>query len=111
MENTDMLDLGKLSAQDLALITRQTGVECELRFRRIAEASDPTDAALQDLLGEMAREARLQAPAEEEGRRPFGSGRRLTPEGAREFIRESLPSLAKGFGEGMLHRDIALFYA
>lgn len=108
-----MLDLEKLTPQDLTQITRQAGEECALRFRRIAGAADPADAALQELLGEMAREARLQlqlAP-EEEARRPFGSGHRLTPDGVREFIRGSLPSLTKGFGEGMLHRDIALFYA
>jgi hypothetical protein len=108
-----MLDLEKLSAKDLSAMSRQAGVECGLRFYEIAQASDPSDWALQDLLREMAKEARLQTPVlpEEEGRRPFGAARRMAADGVREFIRTSLPSLSKGFGEGTLHRDIALFYA
>ena len=108
-----MVELERLSTRELTQIGRQAAEECERRFRRIAEASDPSDSALQDLLREMAAEARLQvqAPEEEEHDRPFGSGRRTSPEGVREFLRASLPSLTKGFGEGALHRDIALFYA
>ena len=108
-----MLELERLSTQELAALSRQAAEECERRFRRIAEASDSSDMALQDLLCGMANEARLQlqAPSEDEGRRPFGSGRRVSEDGVREFIQASLPSLTKRFGEGTLHRDIALFYA
>jgi hypothetical protein len=61
----------------------------------------------------MANEAQfqVQAQADEEARHPFGSSRRLTADGIREFLRTSIPSLNKRFGEGTLHRDIALFYA
>ena len=107
------VDLDELSSGELTAITRQAGKECELRLRQIAHASDPFDAALQDLLGAMANEAQqqIQALPEAEARRPFGSSRRMTADGVREFIRTSIPSLTKGFGEGSLHRDIALFYA
>jgi len=108
-----MLDLEKLSAQELAMISRQAGEECGRRFRQIAGASDASDTALQELLGDMEKEARLQVQAipEAEGRLPFGAARRMASDGVREFIRASIPSLTKGFGEGTLHRDIALFYA
>jgi len=108
-----MLDLERLTPQDLATLGCHAAEECERRFRGIAQASDPADAALQELLREMADEAHLQveAPAEERRQLPFGSGRRVTPDGIREFIRASLPSLTKRFGEGTLHRDIAMFYA
>jgi len=104
-----MLDLEQLSTQDLSTLGRYAAEECERRFRGIAAASDPADAALQELLRDMAEEARLQG--EEDRRLPFGSGRRMSPDGVREFLRASLPSLAKSFGEGTLHRDIAMFYA
>jgi len=108
-----MLDLERLSTHDLATLGRHAAEACERRFRGIAEASDPSDAALQDLLRAMADEARLQVepPAEQDLRQPFGAGRRVSPDGVREFIRASLPSLMKSFGEGTLHRDIAMFYA
>jgi len=105
-----MLDLEKLTVEELALISREAGEECGQRFRRIAQAADPTDLALQSLLGAMATETELQVLREEESR-PFGAGHRMTPNGMREFIRTSIPSLTKRFGEGTLHRDNALFYA
>jgi hypothetical protein len=106
-----MLELERRSTRELNQIGRQAEEECERRFRRIADASDPSDSALQDLLREMAAKAGLQvqAPEAEEHHRPFGSGRRTSPEGVREFLRASLRSLTKGFGEGRLHRDAALF--
>ena len=108
-----MLDLDKLSTRELAMIRHQTAEECEFRLRRIAAASDPADQALQDLLRSMAKETWLQIQAhwEGDGRGPFGSSSRLSPDGVREFIHASLPSLTRRFGEGMLHRDNALFYA
>ena len=108
-----MLDLEKLTERDLATISRQAAEECESRLRRIAAASDPGDLALQELLRSMATDAWLQSQAlsEDKLESPFGSAKRRAPDGAREFIRASLPSLAKSFGEGTLHRDNALFYA
>ncbi len=101
-----MLDLEKLSPEQLTAVTRQAGEECAVRLRQIAEASDPLDSALQALLSEMAEEASLQVQAI-----PDGSSRRMIADGVREFIRTSIPSLGKRFGEGTLHRDNALFYA
>lgn len=107
-----MLDLEKLSPEKLTAMTRQAGKECAWRLRQIAEASDPSDSALQSLLREMAREAQLQAQAflqEEDD--PPGSSPPVNADGVHEFIRASIPSLGKRFGEGALHRDNALFYA
>ena len=108
-----MLDLEKLTARDLTFLSRQAAEECESRLRRIAAASEPGDVALQDLLRSMARDAwiQIQAFSDDIVEPPFGSSRRRAPDGAREFIRASLPSLTKSFGEGTLHRDNALFYA
>jgi hypothetical protein len=108
-----MLDLEKLSAQDLAMISRQAAEECEFRLRRIAAASDPEDLALQELLKSMARDAWLQIRtlSDGDGGSAFGSSTRRAPDGGREFVRAALPSLTKSFGEGTLHRDNALFYA
>lgn len=104
-----MLDLEKLSAEELRMVGRKAAEECGSRFRQIAEASDPCDAALQELLGSMARD--LGHRFLEMGRDPFGSSSRRSADGVRAFIRGSFPSLTKKFGEGTLHRDIALFYA
>jgi rubrerythrin len=104
-----MLDLENLSAEELTLIGREAAEECGSRFREIAEASDPCDTALRELLGSMATEVLAQVQSEHGD--PFGASCRRTAEGVREFIRASLPTLTKRFGEGVLHRDIALFYA
>jgi rubrerythrin len=102
-----MLDLKELSSADLARVCRQAGEECSFRYGQIARAADPSDRALQDLLMRMARETQLQADAFE-GESAAGS---LSSVQIRETLRTELPSLTKGFGEGVLHRDIALFYA
>ena len=108
-----MLDLHEVATQDLATIGRQAGEECESRLRQIAQASDPADIALQELLARMAAEIRQQARTIQGPRDPFVllAGSRLAPEDVREFILASLSSLTKGFGEGRLHRDNALFFA
>lgn len=105
-----MLELGKLSARELAILSRRAEEECSRRFRQIAEAADPSDLALQTLLRDMAVEAELQTPLEEMGP-SFGFGLRMTPTGIRELVQASIPTLTKGFGEGTFHRDNALFYA
>lgn len=105
-----MLDLKDLTTAQLSLICRRAGEECVRRIGRIARASDPSDRALQDLLRSMATEAQLQEQAFPDSQdRP---GRRsLVTEDVGDFIRGSFPSLSKSLGEGILHRDIALFYA
>jgi hypothetical protein len=108
-----MLELNELSTQELSMLRRQVREEFFLRFFHIARASDPSDQALQDLLMKMAKEAHVQAQSTPGGEEwpPFASARSLSVDQIREFIRTALPSLSKGFGEGVLHRDIALFYA
>lgn len=108
-----MLDLETLTSGDLADLSRQAAEECERRLRRIAGASDPLDAALQELLRSMADEIHGQGRtlAEEHGLAPSGSQRCMAPDEVREFLRSAFPSLGKSLGEGTLHRDIALFYA
>jgi rubrerythrin len=103
-----MLVLKELSSADLARVCRQAGQECSFRYGQISRAADPSDRALQDLLMRMARETQLQADAIE-GEAAAGSS--LSSVQIRETLRTELPSLTKGFGEGVLHRDIALFYA
>lgn len=108
-----MLDLYDATTEDLAAIGRQAGEACEQRLGQIAAASDPDDRALQDLLTRMAEEIHLQARAI--GHSPvrfvFQSGSGFSPEEVRRLIESSFTSLTKGFGEGRLHRDNALFFA
>ncbi|MBI3854408.1 MAG: hypothetical protein HY293_01820 [Planctomycetes bacterium] len=108
-----MLELDELCPRELAGICRVAGEECVRRLRQIAQASDPSDEALQGLLLKMASEARLQAEAlhEDEDRWKAGPPHPENGDEIRQFIRNSFTSLSKGFGEGRLHRDIALFYA
>lgn len=108
-----MVEAADLTARELSMLAREAGEECYARFARIALASDPDDHALQELLARMAREAYLQVQAFEKFELPPAPAGRGTVsfEDLRKFIRKALPSLDKGFGEGILHRDIALFYA
>lgn len=108
-----MLELKELSTPELSMIVRQVGEECVRRYADIAVATDPSDLALHDLLVTLAAEAYRQACVLQsaQGDGAFGSGCRLNPEGVRELIDHSFSSLSKGFGEGTLHRDNALFYA
>lgn len=105
-----MMDLEELTSEELSEITRQAGRECELRLRRIAEASDPLDLALRNLLGAMANEAVSEVRCLM-GDADADQGGHDVSSAIREFIRASIPSLVKKFGEGALHRDVALFYA
>jgi rubrerythrin len=105
-----MLELNGLSTQELSDLCRHGGQVCVSRFRQIAEAADPADRPLQELLSQMAKGADLQARAIPEVEEP--SSQQLRPRGEMmELIRSYLTSLSKGFGEGRLHRDIALFLA
>lgn len=108
-----MRDLNEQSTHELSMLAREAGEECYARFSQIAQASDPNDRALQELLVKMAREAYSQAQAFDKFEfrvDPHAEGF-LTFDGMRKLIRKALPSLSKSFGEGSLHRDIALFYA
>jgi len=108
-----MVELKELSSEDLARLRRYAGDACFIRLSQIARAADPSDQALQDLLMKMASEAPSRAktsPLDTDRRLP-ASGRLLSFNQIREAVLLALPSLSKSFGEGTLHRDIALFYA
>jgi hypothetical protein len=108
-----MMNLETLSSGDLAALCNKAGELCARRFRQIAQAADPSDRPLQDLLSRMAAEAESQARTLRDAEFPdadgYSSG--IAPEAAMNLIRDHLTSLSKGFGEGTLHRDIALFLA
>ena len=106
-----MLDLDRLSPEELTLVCRETGEECGSRFTQIAEASDPTDHALKILLERIASDTRLQARSIAGTTRPSDPPCRLTSEGVRRIVRSAVSFLSRSFGEGKLPRDIALYYA
>jgi hypothetical protein len=111
-----MLELKELSTHELSHLCREAGEVRVRRFTQIAEAADPTDRPLQELLAQMAqmpKVAELPARAVPDGEErqspeslPFRKRGELM-----ELLRSYLTSLSKGFGEGRLHRDIALFLA
>jgi len=106
-----MLDLDRLSSQELALVGKETGEECGSRLRQIAEASDPSDHALKELLEKVASDTDRQARSLPGEHRPDGPSCRLKSEGIRAMVRGTISFLSKSFGEGKLPRDIALYYA
>lgn len=108
-----MLETGNLSSSESAELCRLASEACSRRLDQIAEASDPSDHALQDLLRKMALEARAQTLDSWhrlEEPMPGGEGR-LCREGLREFLRGYFLSLSWGMGEGTMGRDVALFFA
>jgi hypothetical protein len=108
-----MMTLETLSTGDLAVLCRKAGEVCARRFKLIADASAASDHPLQDLLPRIAADAEreIQTHLEVEFPDPEGGSSQLAPEDAMSLIRGHLTSLSKGFGEGMLHRDVALFLA
>jgi hypothetical protein len=108
-----MRELDRLSSEELALVCRRTGEECGSRFSQIAKASDPSDYALRDLLEKMALETCQQARSIEirDESRPADGSERLTSDRVGAIVRSAISFLSKGFGEGRLSRDIALYHA
>ena len=108
-----MMTLEMLSTGHLTALCRKAGELCARRFRQIAQASDPSDRPLQELLSRMAAEEESQSRKLGASEAPFPDGypSGLAPDEAMTLIRGHLTSLSKGLGEGMLHRDIALFLA
>lgn len=108
-----MLELRDLSVKELTFLSEEAAKACAHRLTQIAQAADPSDGVLQNLLGELAHEASPIPPFLEEG----GEAGSLAPERplasskVKDFVRGSLNSLSKRFGEGRLDRDIALFFA
>ena len=84
------------------------------RFKAIAAAADPSDLALREVLQRMSQDADEQVATikELETRQPTnGEFRPSALEQGSQLIGQYLTSLKKSFGEGPLHRDIALFLA
>lgn len=105
--------LEDLSLRELLGLCGYAHQKCIARFERIGKNADPADRSLQELLGEMARRAEGQCESVEEyeGRLPDPGGPEVSPDDADHLIRRCFPSHTKGFGEGLVHRDVALFYA
>lgn len=106
-----MMNLGTLTSQELALVCKETGEECGSRLRQIAEASDPSDHALKELLERVALDTDREARSLAGVNRPVDTSDRLSSDGIRAMIRSAISFLSKSFGEGKLPRDIALYYA
>ncbi len=108
-----MLDLSELSQGALLALGRQALEACIRRFDEIAQAVDPTDRPLQDLLRKMASDTESQAARagwlQREGAEE--SPLPAPPPDAGRLLQSNLPSLSKSLGEGPLHRDVALFFA
>ena len=106
-----MRELDSLSSLDLALVCQKTSEECGCRYSQIAEASDPSDLALRELLEQMAWDSRFQAGSIEilDESPPSASSDQLTSERIGVIVRNAISFLSKGFGEGRRPRDIALY--
>lgn len=108
-----MLDFSDLAPCELLALGRRALELCARRFDEIAKAADPGDRPLRELLGRMALETEVQASSVEQHENQIPEESRLAsrPGEALGLIRSHLTSLSKSFGEGPLHRDIALFLA
>ncbi len=108
-----MLDFKDLASGEILALGRRAVELCVDRFGEIAEGADPADQPLQELLGRMSLEADIRATSLEdlENRLPEESRLPSRSEDALRLIRSYLTSLSKGFGEGPLNRDAALFFA
>lgn len=107
------MDLGRLSLKERLLLCERVEEACLRRLHEIARRSDPGDGPLRDFLGHLIREEEGHLA----GVRGFAE-RTLppVPDGAAGALLESMilsrfPSLSQGFGEGILSRDNALYFA
>ena len=80
---------------------------CGLRLRSLRRFADPQDRPLHRLLDERVEESDLQLRALER----LGAAELPENEDLAGFLRERFPSQRSGFGEGPLHRDVALYLA
>lgn len=102
-----------LSLRGLLGLCGHAHQRCIARFERIGKNADPADRSLQELLGEMARraEGQYETVKEYEGRLSETEATESSPNEAESLIQNFFTSPSKGFGEGVLHRDVALFFA
>lgn len=107
------MNVEDLSLRELLSLCRRAE---EMRLRRLEQiraGSDPVDGPLHDLLRELALEQRTHAQAVEEyeARMPEPEGGGLDRATAERLVLWRIPSIIRGFGEGLLDRDLALFFA
>jgi rubrerythrin len=108
-----MIDLDKLAPCELLALGRRALELCARRLDGIAEAADPEDRPLRALLQRMSLDQEIQAASVEDLENGQIEESRLPSKSdeAASLLRSHLTSLSKGFGEGPLNRDMALFYA
>ncbi len=108
-----MIDFSDLETCELLAVGRRALEMGARRFDEIARAADPGDQPLREILHKMSLDAALQAATVEGQENIMPEEVRLSckPEDGLRLIRGYLTSLKKGFGEGPLHRDVALFLA
>lgn len=105
--------LEDLSLKQLLELAHRAEEMCLRRLGEIHAGSDPTDLPLQELLADLSSEVINHANAfwEYRARVESPDSGPLPPEDAERLILWRLPSIARGFGEGLLDRDLALFFA
>lgn len=107
------MNLEDLSLKELLWLCHRAEILCLRRLEQIHEGSDPADLPLHELLRELAAEQSNHARAvdEYERRMPRPEIWLLDPAQGERLLLWRLPSLSRGFGEGLLDRDLALFFA
>jgi hypothetical protein len=108
-----MMSLDGLAPSELLALGRRALELCARRLEAILEAADPDDLPLRNLLRRLSLDQEIQAASVEDLENGQIEESRLSAKGddASAFLRSQLTSLSKGFGEGALRRDMALFYA
>lgn len=107
------MNVEDLSLKELLSLCRQAEGMCLRRYDQIRERSDPSDQPLHDLLWELASEQQNHARSVEEyeARAPQPETSPLEAAQAVRMVLRQLPSISRSFGEGLLERDLALFFA
>lgn len=108
-----MQDMDRMTTPELLALGRRALELCARRLDGIADASEPGDLPLRNLLRRMSMDQAIQAASVEDAENVQVEESRLPSksDAASAFLNRQLTSLSKGFGEGPLNRDIALFYA
>ncbi|HLY74659.1 MAG TPA: hypothetical protein VKU80_11130 [Planctomycetota bacterium] len=108
-----MMDFGDLSSCELLALGRHALELCSRRFQALAAATDSSDRPLRDLLHKMALDAEVQAATVEDRENQIPDESRLPSKlgEVQRLIRMHLTSISKSLGEGLLHRDAAMFFA
>jgi hypothetical protein len=107
-----MKDLEDLAIREILGICAHAHRICVDRFGDIGRNSDREDRSLQQLLEDMAEKAKRQSQVVEEYERGLSDpAPDMKVDEMKRLIRKSFTSLSQSFGEGVLHRDIALFFA